>query len=1159
MREYQTLLKCLFRKLALLGRTPKVSVIVPVYNVEQYLPACLGSILAQSHSNLEIICVDDGSPDNSIEVLRTFAAADPRVNIVRKVNNGLGAARNTGIEHSTGRIIFFVDSDDTIPPRAVEHLLTCLKRSGSDFVVGSIMRDTPSGRHIPLWAKKLHATTRIRLSLADEPDVLKNVFAWTKMFHKKFFLSVVGGFPDGIYEDQVPSAKAYIHGTFDIIKEIVYYYRIRDDSSSITQQKASMSDLTARWKTIHDVSDCMAQAAIHVQRAWEAKAVGFDMRPYYEQTPRTAPDYWEFLQYRVRSFVDTAGYNLFRRVPVADRLIAAATYHGYRDDVKELLCRRESQTWKVPGAVVDGTPQVADEFFKGLRLRPDGVVETLEATGDITIAQHVDSVRIEGDELVVRGSAYLTNLSQSFENSTLRLIARPISARDDSHDVLPVRVTRHHEPDADLRAGDPWNDHAASGFEAVFCLSDMRKGHWNLSVVLEVDGVCRSAPLAAPDPTTAGRLPSFSALTDQGRWYLVLNRDTHGLQLRRSVAAQFAVHKIFAGDGFLRVELGGSAPATNGRFVALSSDKKRVVGTVSTGNQRTVVQFTIPPTSRFKSEWTLCWQCGRRRTKLAWGRGSRSFSCQDARPYLIGRSPAGNLVVHTAPLLGEVDAASLSADGLVVKGWIWRDLSVTNDITARLWHRLSPGRSIPVRVPNGPFTLTLPFTSNTGQDPSRTHSYTAVLEAPGYEQFWLRVSDELLTSTPIKDSCGGLAATLTATPGKRALCVRLRNALADEAQSRRSQHLLQAAYRCDHRPIDAVLFESMNGKSVGDSPLALSRALHRRRSGLIQYWSVESLSIPAPEWATPLLRYSSQWYKVLASARLLVNNNNWPWFFTKRVYQTYLQTWHGTPLKKIGHDVPKSNLSLSYLSLMAREAAAWDILIAQNDYSSKIFAQAFGYEGDILQIGYPRNDALLDETAAETRKTVRAALGLADDIMVVLYAPTWRDNLKAATGYGRVSFLDFNELQARTTRNCVVLYRGHPNTADNTGSLHETVIDMTRYPDLNHLMLASDCLVTDYSSIFFDYVIMRKPVYFLVPDLKQYRDHTRGFYVPLETIAPGPLCADTSALADHINNGFTPQYIDKSEKFRAAFAAKDDGFAAMRLAEYIDVFFQSQH
>jgi CDP-glycerol glycerophosphotransferase len=382
--------------------------------------------------------------------------------------------------------------------------------------------------------------------------------------------------------------------------------------------------------------------------------------------------------------------------------------------------------------------------------------------------------------------------------------------------------------------------------------------------------------------------------------------------------------------------------------------------------------------------------------------------------------------------------------------------------------------------------------------------------------------------------------------------VRLQAPLDATIRSRRAQHRLQQRYIAGrHEPLEAVLFESFGGGSVGDSPLALSRELHRRESPFAQYWSVACLSTPVPGWATPVLRFSTEWYELLGRARLLVNNNNWPWFFRKGEHQVYLQTWHGTPLKRIGDDVPSANLSIAYRRLMQREAMSWDYLLAQNEYSASIFPRAFGYQGPIVVEGYPRNDSLVDGTAEATRTKVREGFGLADDVRVLLYAPTWRDNIKEGTRYGRVAFLDFTQLRRALGPRTVVLYRGHANTSASSSDLPEGVIDVTYRPDVNELMLASDALITDYSSIMFDYAVLRRPIYFLVPDLELYGNKTRGFYRDLDEVAPGPLCKDTAELVAVLGAEHGPRWEEAQERFVEEYAPLDDGHAAARVVDSV--------
>jgi CDP-glycerol glycerophosphotransferase len=1129
------------------GRRTLVSVIVPVYKVEEYVGECLTSILAQTHRRIEVVVVDDGSPDASIDVVNAVAARDRRVRVIRQQNAGLGAARNTGVRHARGEMLCFVDSDDTVPPTAIETMLTSLTTSGSDFAVGSLMRDTSTGMHMPPWARALHDRTRTGVTIADEPEVLKNVFAWTKMYRAEFFHRVVEGFPDGLYEDQVPAAKAYLHGRFDVLQDVVCHWRIRDDESSITQQKSTMRDLTGRWAMLDELHEVMRDAPAPVRQAWEAKVVGFDMRPYYEQVPRTEDEYWSFLQREVRGFLDMAGYERLTEVRIADRLLAAATYHGLRDDVIELVARRESRTWKVHGVIRDGRAVVGDDFFAGLELTPDGTVERLDGDQDVRADARVDRVLVGEHELVVEGNAFLSHVDLS---GTAADIALDAVAEDGTR--VAGRVDRFDDPGADLRAVDPWNDHAGSGFRATFDLDALAAERYALVVRVTVDDVARESALTPPDPRGRGRLPAFGPLAEDGRWLVDSPAGSDELVLRRHPKARVAVRGVQVRGADLELELVGPVDDAGQEYVARCADAV-VPGSRTRDGDRELVVFTLPrPAGRdVARSWSLSRRArrGAPERRLSWADASTAVDGVMGAHLLVGATRFGNVVVQTAPMIGEIDGVEFTGAGLRVRGhaYVAADLA-GQGVALTLASEKAPGSAVPVALDDdGGFDVTVPVVDRVGNTLTKSSGFLITLDV-GDVVARPRAAGALVRRLPHEITDGALAATVTATPKAGSVWVRLRAALEDADRSRRDQQRLQDRYaRGSHEPFDAVLFESFGGRTIGDSPLALSRELHRQGDPRPQFWSVACLSTPVPEWATPVLRYSRRWYELLARTNLLVNNNNWPWFFRKQSHQTYVQTWHGTPLKRIGNDVPGANLTVTYRQLMQREARCWDYLLAQNDYSARIFPSAFGYEGPVLTQGYPRNDSLVDGTAEPTRSEVRERLGLADDARVLLYAPTWRDNVKEGARYGRVAYLDFDRLAEATGPGTVVLYRGHANTAASSSSLPDGVLDVTHHPDVNELMLAADALVTDYSSIMFDYAVLRRPIYFLVPDLELYGSTTRGFYRELAEIAPGPLCLSTDELVAALKQDYWEEHGEDHRRFVAEFAPLDDGRAAARV------------
>ncbi|MEN9713781.1 MAG: hypothetical protein RLZZ164_445 [Actinomycetota bacterium] len=373
------------------------------------------------------------------------------------------------------------------------------------------------------------------------------------------------------------------------------------------------------------------------------------------------------------------------------------------------------------------------------------------------------------------------------------------------------------------------------------------------------------------------------------------------------------------------------------------------------------------------------------------------------------------------------------------------------------------------------------------------------------------------------------------------------------ALSRRRNDLVRKLqYRPGKEPLrEAVLFQSFEGKVIGDSPLDIFRELKTVRPDLEFIWT-EGANSAAPEGSRGVRFGSSQWLDALATSRYLVNNNTFPWYFKKVEGQVYLQTWHGTPLKRLGKDIANGALTKSYTDLMARETAAWDYLVSPSNFYSSAMASAFGYRGKVLEVGYPRNDRLSAATDQQ-RSELRRKLGVHDpSTVLVMYAPTWRNYERTATGSWRsVNYLDENTTLPDGYR---LVFRGHTNTHSNHKG-HSTAIDATHYPDVTELYLACDVLVTDYSSMMFDFSITGKPMLFLAPDLERYKSE-QGFYFDFENNAPGPILntAEEVISALHRIDAISLEYQERYVAWQQQFNALESGNAAKRVVA--EVFLQ---
>lgn len=357
------------------------------------------------------------------------------------------------------------------------------------------------------------------------------------------------------------------------------------------------------------------------------------------------------------------------------------------------------------------------------------------------------------------------------------------------------------------------------------------------------------------------------------------------------------------------------------------------------------------------------------------------------------------------------------------------------------------------------------------------------------------------------------ARILTRTDGSVAVAVI--PPLTPGERSRRGHRLLIEREAGPLRP--GVFLESFGGRSAGDNPAAICEDLAAHGVEAPLWWSVVDGTVRVPAGARTVVVGSPQWVEALRTSRVIVTNDHLPSWFSKREGQHLLQTWHGTPIKKLLHDAPRA-VTLRYRRLIDRQVPQWDLLLAQSPQAGRRLQQALGYRGPVRVGEYPRNVRLLG--GAEVRRRVRHELGIAPGQPVILYAPTWRESLRPSTGAagcaaahgpGPVGALDGPRLAELL--DAVVLMRSHHM---NRAGCVPGMIDVSGYPSVEELMLAADILVSDYSSIFFDFALTGKPAVVYAPDLASYRDVERGLYGDWPLDSGLPVAADHDELASHL-------------------------------------------
>jgi CDP-glycerol glycerophosphotransferase len=309
-----------------------------------------------------------------------------------------------------------------------------------------------------------------------------------------------------------------------------------------------------------------------------------------------------------------------------------------------------------------------------------------------------------------------------------------------------------------------------------------------------------------------------------------------------------------------------------------------------------------------------------------------------------------------------------------------------------------------------------------------------------------------------------------------------------------------------------------------------------------------------PDTAVAVRQLSKEYYEAYARARYVVANDYWPRWLSRRSGQTWLQTWHGVPLKQHGHDLADRPKAVrEYRRALGQGDGSWQYVVSPGAFATPILERAFPFGGEVIETGLPRSDLLFRSDRDRIAGEVKRRLGLSADKQVVLYAPTYRDHLRVRGGYALGPLLDFGALRSALGPDYALLVRKHRLMVGTLPAETDGIVDATAFPDLMELLLAVDVLVTDYSSAIFDFAATGRPMVFFVPDLETYRDEVRGFSIDFEREAPGPLLRTTEDVVEAVRR---PEELraacrERYDAFTATFLSLVDGRASGRIVDRV--------
>ncbi|MGH3413541.1 MAG: CDP-glycerol glycerophosphotransferase family protein [Marmoricola sp.] len=1141
-----------------------LSIVVPVYNVEDYLDPCLLSLRQQRYRKIEIVVVDDGSPDRSVEVARRHRRRDPRVRIIRRVNGGLSAARNTGVAAARGEFLAFVDSDDTVEPLGYRRALRTLGRTGSDFAVMCYQRIKKS-RIVPAseWIRDVHRGDRLGVTLSRAPDVMRNSMACSKIFRTEFWRRTGLGFVEGIhYEDQQLTAEAYARASsFDILRGTLYNWRQRQDNTSITASRndpeRAAANLEAQLDSAFATYGVLAEhATVLVAQERVLQIVRNDLAQFLQRLPFSGDDFWGVLTSRVPRLLDLVPREDYdRQVPSRQKQLHQLVRTGDRAQAVELIASGDTEFDSV--FVADGN------LFARLRGRDAASVETLRLA-DSETQLHSGVRRVLEPEpgiLELEGWALVSNLSLHAGGHSVCAIARA-----EGRDPVELRASTFTADwiDEIKVPGDPSCDRRNGGLRVWMDMRTLGAGSWTVEVTLDVDGITRTGLVHHRDPRSTRLLPAPVA-AGSGRigtvwvhWNRPLVVEVHepeavlrGLRLVAPDQAELSLEGPRAREVFLR------RPISQVPMRPLE---------ITEADGVTTARFTLPGGSSSR-RWTV----------LLPGRGDEIER--------VGLSPqrAGERVPHdsTTVVLDRLGACVVRVEDRVAYA---HSISLTDEglealisVTGREAGRLTPRLGSPAhcvegtasRVPDG-LKVCVPWVSP-GYDgvprPLPADWYGLELvdsdsDDDSDDDVVVVLADEHLTSALPDDALVGQVRAVATTrlhDQRAVLGVRILPPLAVQERGDRNQARLQALANAGTGASHSVIFRTLFGEATNDSARELHRELRRRGSRRQLLWSVRDHSVPIPEGGVGLIEGTEAWHRALGDAGCVVVNMHQPAWFRRPERQLMVQTFHGYPYKRMGYSHwVGTGLSAQSIASYFDRARDWTHLVSPSSYATPLLLREFFDPQEepsvqVIETGYPRNDPLLAAGLESVRSRVRAQLGVPEDAKVVLYAPTFRDALSVdGKSARRGDFLRPDEFVTRAGEGCYLLLRGHAfhmRDVSDTAST-DRVVDVTYHPDVTDLVIASDAAILDYSSLRFDYALTRKPMVFLVPDEPEYHALRPGL-LPYDETAPGPRVADTAAAAASLADldRLRSQYGPAIERFIATYLELDDGHAAARVVD----------
>ncbi len=1142
-----------------------VSVVIPVYNVEEYLKECLDSMLVQGKASLQVIMIDDGSTDGSGMIAQQYVNVYDNFEYHLIENGGLGHARNYAIQFVKGKYLTFFDSDDIIVDGTYTKMFQLAEKYKSDITICDVARFDSQKTWAAGLFEKVFADIEDNTHITKSPRLLYDTIVCDKLiltsFYKKnkFFFT-----ENALYEDiPVSMPMHYKANSVSILNSVGYLWRVRDGASkSITQGTSSQKNLTDRLDAMKRLNAFYKNELKNddMWRRQQEKNFIIDLIIFINECNKVPREQAEESMKIIRSYIDeNMDKDIIDNLPVFYREKYKCLLNNDLDRLVSLL-DNQSQYGDFPVQEKNNRlwMKVPEDLFE------KGTYDVTDELNDAPVKCTIRDLKIDESKIIISGHVFKTRISvpQNSERTLKVYLYNEVTHNRVElpvEDLLTTELTSKWGQKLCSYNGDVSNyNYDGAGFQIVldaaqisytdelygrnkilieytdrfckksFILKKLRsgiKGSKNNTTVLvdnnvttirfgcldeicfdiiKLETICEDLYLENETLIckTTGNCNEVVALWDDTRECKLEKQDEHTYSID--------VKKLQTGDTRQGRLFTISETGDRQALYAVQKDIKikeyekcvLVVNTISTRQVRFVIDNVITKiTNTKKTNKTL-------QMTVAVAGNKKTLEKAKSLKVLVRDDKAQKDVILAETVCD-------FSNGVY-------DQSITINFASK---KITKNFYNSTRIVYVEYKL----------EDNTTYKTALFSETKGKHN--IKIKD-------LKIGCYRAANGL--------FSIRLTNEWQEGEDSPEKRKLLTnenyPKYRkkklCENR----IIFESMWGTKYSCNPQALYEYIDKHYPEYECIWSLEDPRTPIKGRGIRVRRGSQKYFEYLATAKYFVNNVNFEDTYVKRKGQIEIQTMHGTPLKTVGLDVTEDFATEAAREKYIKKNSRWDYLIVQGKFMEGKGYSCYRFDKKILTTGYPRTDRLFHTDNAKLND-LKKKLGLPLDKKLILYAPTWRVKNRFDM------MLDLEKMKEILQGEYALLVRLHHfSTAGyEVPEDGEFIFDLGDYQYVEDLYNISDILITDYSSVMFDYALLNKPMIFFTYDMEEYCNKLRGLYIDFEKEAPGTLAFTSDDVINAIVNLEEEQKKNREriESFHSKFLTYENGNSCEKVVQEV--------